>query len=122
MAGHFCRICGCRKSNESFSGRGHATHVCQKCARMPKERRENIEAQDELFRFLKQSHISDKNVSRLKVLMASADAEVAELAAVVLAVAEVHPYKRRRLKFLARNRRDLIEKLDSTGLIFAHHF
>ena len=32
---HYCKICGCYKSNESFSGRGHASHICKKCAKLP---------------------------------------------------------------------------------------
>ena len=29
--GHYCKICGEYKSNESFSGKGHAQHICKKC-------------------------------------------------------------------------------------------
>lgn len=32
---HYCKICGEYKSNESFSGRGHAAHICKKCAKLP---------------------------------------------------------------------------------------
>ena len=31
--GHYCKSCGQRKSNESFSGKGHATHICKVCSR-----------------------------------------------------------------------------------------
>jgi len=31
--GHYCRICGQRKANEKFSGRGHAAHICKACAK-----------------------------------------------------------------------------------------
>ena len=34
LPGHFCKICGMRKSNESFSGRGHAAHICKACSRL----------------------------------------------------------------------------------------
>ena len=27
LPGHFCKVCGMQKSNESFSGRGHAAHI-----------------------------------------------------------------------------------------------
>ena len=37
---HYCKICGEYKSNESFSGRGHAAHICKKCAKLPKEVRD----------------------------------------------------------------------------------
>jgi uncharacterized protein (DUF4415 family) len=89
---------------------------------MPKEKRDAIEEQEEIFGFLKQSHISEKNVARLKTLAASANSQTAELAGIVLEVAWVKPYKRRRLKVLARERKDLLQKLRETGLIFAHDY
>jgi len=61
-------------------------------------------------------------VRRLRELTNSENGTISELAAVVLEVAQVKPYKRRRLKVLARQRRDLIRKLDETGLIMAHHW
>ena len=59
-------------------------------------------------------------MSRLKNLAVSPNEGIAELAEIVLEVAEVKPYKKRRLKQLARKRRDLLHKLDETGLILAH--
>jgi hypothetical protein len=47
--GHFCRIGGSLRPNEAFSGKGHRTHVCKKCADLPKEEREEIECRDEIF-------------------------------------------------------------------------
>ena len=29
--GHYCKICGEYKSNEKFSGKGHAAHICKAC-------------------------------------------------------------------------------------------
>lgn len=89
---------------------------------MPRIERDSIEQEEEIFGFLKQSHISDKNVARLKVLAASAYQRVAELAAIVLEVAQVKPYKKRRLKILAKERKDLLLRLEETGLILAHHW
>ncbi len=89
---------------------------------MPKNEREAIEHEDEIFGFLKQSHISNKNVSRLKILASSENLRIAELADIVLEVAKVKPYKKRRLKVLAGARRDLLQKLKETGLIYAHHY
>ena len=89
---------------------------------MPKKERESIGQKDEIFNFLRQSHISDKNVSRLEHLQGSEDKEVSNLAGIVLEVAKVKPYKKKRLKHLARERRDLLDKLDKTGLILAHHW
>jgi len=95
-------------------------HVCKQCARLPKEEREEIERTEEIFNYLRQSHISDKNVSRLRKLAVSPNERVAELAGVVLQVAEIKPYKKRRLKELARKNWDLLHKLDETGLILTH--
>jgi hypothetical protein len=88
---------------------------------MPKEKRDAIEQEEEIFNYLKQSHISKKNESRLNTLSCSENPKIAELASIVLEVAKVKPYKKRRLKVLARERRDLLQKLKETGLIFAHH-
>jgi len=120
--GHYCRICGRTRPNEKFSGKGHGTHVCKDCARMPKEEREAIEQEEEIFGFLKQSRISDKNIGRLRTLAASNNLRIAELASLVIEVAKVKPYKKRRLKVLARERRDLLNALEKTGLIYAHHW
>ena len=89
---------------------------------MPKEKREAIEQEEEIFNYLKQSHISKKNLSRLNTLASSDNPKIAEYASIVLEVAKVKPYKKRRLKVLARERRDLLQELKETGLIFAHHY
>ena len=70
---------------------------------------------------MEQSHISKKNLARLNILAESENMKISELAGIVLEVAKVKPHKKRRLKVLARERRDLLEKLRETGLIFAHH-
>ena len=36
-SGHYCKICGCHKSNESFTGKGHALHICKECQSLPKD-------------------------------------------------------------------------------------
>ena len=41
-SGHYCKICGCRKSNEQFSGNGHAAHVCKECQSLPKEEQADL--------------------------------------------------------------------------------
>jgi hypothetical protein len=117
--GHYCRICGCVRPNEQFSGEGHKIHVCKRCKRLPKSERRAMEDRDDIFGFMHQSHISKKNVARLEQLAKSETPQVASLAAIVLEVARVTPYKHRRLKILARNHRDLLRRLGETGLVFA---
>ena len=87
---------------------------------MPKEEREVIEQEEEIFDYLRQSHISKKNVTRLRELAESSSRRVAEHAALVLEIARIKPYKKRRLKVLAEKRIDLLKKLKDTGLIDAH--
>ena len=119
--GQWCRICGTTKPNEKFSGKGHKNHICKQCAAKPKEEIDVVDQLEEIFGYLKQSHISAKNIERLSNLATLEDAEVTKLANIVLEVAKVKPYKKRRLKVLARERRDLLEQLEETGLIYAHH-
>ena len=35
--GHYCKVCGEYKSNEKFSGKGHASHICKTCVKLPSE-------------------------------------------------------------------------------------
>ena len=88
---------------------------------MPKPNRDAIEQEEKIFNYLKQSHISAKNTARLRTLAASDAPRIAELAAIVIEVTEVKPFKKRRLQVLARERRDLLDALERTGLIAAHH-
>jgi len=103
------------------SGKDHHIGICKECSQIPEKERESIENEDEIFGFLNQSHVSAKNVSRLKILASSENPRIAELAKIVLEVAKVKLYKKRRLKVLARERKDLLQRLKDTGLIHAHH-
>ncbi len=119
--GHYCRICGRMRPNEEFSGKGHARHICKQCSRLPREQIWRHDVLEEVGGFLSQSNISKKNLQRLTELPASENEEVAELARIVLEIGKVKPGKKKRLAFLARNHRDLLEKLEETGLIYACH-
>jgi len=118
--GRYCRICGRERPNERFSGKGRKIQVCKHCRAKPKNERQAIEDKDDIFGFLEQSHISEKNVARLERMAKSDNPHVASLAAIVLEVARVKPHKTRRLKFLAQKHPDLLGKLRDTGLILAH--
>ena len=41
--GHYCKICGRRKPNEKFSGSGYTAHICRDCAKLPKEKRDEMQ-------------------------------------------------------------------------------
>ncbi len=46
-AGHYCRICGRRRANEKFGGRGHALHICKDCQRdLKREARQKRKARE----------------------------------------------------------------------------
>jgi hypothetical protein len=71
----------------------------------------------EIHGFLEQSHISERNVRRLRTLAQSSDVRIAPLAALMLEVALIAPYRRRRIRTVARQRRDLLKQLEQAGLI-----
>lgn len=119
--GHFCRICGRRRSSEKFSGKGHRNHICRDCAKLPRAERDAMDREEEIHNFLNQSRISEKNIARLeKLIRSGANSRIVYLAEIVLEVAKFRPYKKRRLKILARQRPDLFRKLEETGLVWAH--
>jgi hypothetical protein len=117
---HYCRICKRERPNEQFSGKGHKIHVCKRCTSKPKSERRAIEDKDDIFGFMHQSHISEKNVARLEQMVKSENPQVASLAAIVVEVAKVTAHKKRRLKILAHKHPELLRKLEETGLVFAH--
>lgn len=41
--GHYCKICGECKANEKFTGQGYASHICKACARLPADKRAELE-------------------------------------------------------------------------------
>jgi len=121
LMGHWCRICGSTKPNEKFSGKDHKSHICKECNHKPKEEIQEIEQTEEIFNFLRQSNISKKNISRLQNLICSQNQEISKMANIVLEVARIKPRKKLRLKYLAKENRDLLLKLENSGLILAHH-
>ncbi len=114
---HFCRICRRLRANESFSGKGHSRHICKKCSRLPKSEIRLVDETRELYQYLGQKNISQKNIARLGVLRNSSEPSTAKLAKLVLDIAIAKPHKKKRIKFLARNRRDLIDRMVEIGLL-----
>ena len=43
LPGHYCKICGERKANEKFSGKGHAAHICKECTALPQEKKNELQ-------------------------------------------------------------------------------
>ena len=59
--GHYCRICGERKANEKFTGKGHAAHICNACAKKsPEQKSEDLtmnKLHGMMFRYLSESEM-----------------------------------------------------------------
>ncbi|MBI5015410.1 MAG: hypothetical protein HZB55_07950 [Deltaproteobacteria bacterium] len=115
--GHNCHVCGRHRPNEKFSGRGHARHVCQDCARRPKAGREREEIEEELWGCWFQSNLSKKNLVRLEALESHRDAEIRTWASLLREVGLVHPRRRGRLSQLRKKRPDLLERLVALGFV-----
>lgn len=113
----FCLLCEHIRPNEAFGGKGWRARICRKCRQLPREQQDRLLHEREILGFLGQSHISDKNVARLRALAGSADARIAGLATLVRDVAAVAPYRRRRIRTLARQRRDLLKRMEVARLI-----
>jgi hypothetical protein len=71
----------------------------------------------EILGFLEQSHISPKNLERLRALGRSQNTRIADLAHLVLDVGAATPYRRRRIRILARERRDILKRMEEAGLV-----
>jgi hypothetical protein len=119
--GHWCRICGCNKPNEKFSGKGHRVHICKECSKKSKEEIDALDHEEEIFDFMSQSNISSKNIARLNKLKQSENKHISELALIVLEVARLKPHKKRRLEVLSKEHRELFVMVKESGLIYAHH-
>jgi hypothetical protein len=115
--GGFCILCERVRPNEAFGGKGRRVRICRKCRRLPREQQDALLHEREILGFLRQSHVSDRNCKRLRVLAGSVHPRIAALAALVLDVAAVAPYRRPRIRTLARQRRDLLKRIEDAGLV-----
>jgi len=115
--GRLCILCSRIKPNEAFGGKGERARICRKCRRMPREKRDAVLHEREILGFLDQSHISPRNLARLRVLGRSENTLIANLAHLVLDVGAATPYRRRRIRTLARERRDILKRMEEVGLI-----
>src|SRR3989442_3400182 len=66
---------------------------------------------EEMYHFVfHQSHISEKNMDRLRVLLDDSDEGVRNMAYVLIRVAEIRPHRRKRLKYLVKVDRTLAKE------------
>jgi hypothetical protein len=78
---------------------------------MPKEKLNHILAEEELYGFWNQSNISKLNIKRLQQIKLFPSEDIQKLAQLTLEVAAVKSHKKRRMKWLRQNRRDLFDRV-----------
>jgi hypothetical protein len=115
--GHFCWVCDRIRSNESFSGQGHARHLCRTCSRVPHDAREAIRARRDLWRILEQSNISQRSLQRAADLQSHPQEEIASMARLVIEIGLAHPRRKGRFKYLRRQRPALFRRIESDPLL-----
>ncbi len=115
--GRFCILCSRVRPNEAFGGKGKRARICRRCRALPAAQRDALQSEHEILGFLEQSHVSDKNIARLRALASSRNSRIANLAVVVLNVSLVTPYRRHRIRTLARQYRHLLARMEKTGLV-----
>ena len=93
--GHYCKICGERKSNESFSGKGHTAHICKICSRLSPQQQAEQMTLNRLSE-LPVRYLSNSEVKWLKNRTSDHRPTVRELAREVYA---------ERIPYAARNQR-----------------
>ncbi len=76
--GQYCKVCGEYKAHEKFSGRGHAAHICKKCAALSAEERNQRVVLNRLMNLPWQ--MSKEQVAWLKALRKDSRPEVSALA------------------------------------------
>ena len=65
QSGYYCKVCGERKANEKFSGKGHTAHICKACAALPVPER-NAQQAIRKIEGMAMRHISDTEVIWLR--------------------------------------------------------
>lgn len=108
-------MCGTRRPNERFGGRGLRAIYCPECRRDPNFRRDLLLLELDGYLYA-QSNISKKNRKRAADLLEHPDELVRSQADLVLQVGRCHPRSKRREAYLKRNRPELFRRL--VGLNF----
>ena len=117
--GWYCHICKMFRPNEAFSGKGRVVHICQRCKKRPKHEIQEIIAFDDLHSIFRQKNISEKKLRKIENIITIFESnEIRKLAEVILKIGRIHPYKRKRLRFLKLNHPDLWAQMVEVDLIF----
>jgi hypothetical protein len=92
--------------------------MCAKqCMKSPRDELSRIESLDRIWDFVfRQSRISGKNMVELSELAESEDTAVSRFATVVLELARVRPFRRRRFRGLQKAHPELWQRLRDAGI------
>lgn len=83
--GYYCKICGERKANERFSGKGHAVDICKECQSLPAEVRTDMRRIRDVERVLSKYPLSRQDWELLeKYSKKDADKESGQFAQSIL--------------------------------------
>lgn len=107
----YCMYCKRNRPKRMFSGKGRRLHICKKCQGLPEEKKQLIREKREVASFLWHSRVSKQDIARLEQLSASTNAEIAELAGIVLEVGKAYPHKHERIRWLPKEQRHLLDQL-----------
>lgn len=116
--GHFCYYCGESKSNEAFSGKGHRRHLCRACHSIPAAEREEFALWGRLHDLMEQSNISKKNMVWLKSLLEHSNLSIRAHAQLILHVAEIAPFRKKRYQRIAAFSTKLLERCLDADLLY----
>jgi ABC-type dipeptide/oligopeptide/nickel transport system ATPase subunit len=64
--GHYCKVCGCIKPNEKFTGKGHKNHICKKCNKLSSENQKEKIILNKISRVFQYPNLSRNNKKLLK--------------------------------------------------------
>jgi len=67
--GHYCKICGEIKSNEQFTGKGHANHICKKCSKKTGVQQAEEIAINRIYKLVRYSNLSKQNRKMLEAYL-----------------------------------------------------
>ena len=116
--GHFCYYCGESKPNEAFSGKGHRRCLCRACHSISPAGREESELWGRLHDLMDQSNISKKNIVWLKSLLEHSNQSIRAHAQLILHVAEIAPFRKKRYRRISVSSEELLERCIDAGLLY----
>lgn len=106
--GRYCLVCGCRRPNEAFGGRGLSAKACKRCRQKGKDVVRHALDAEYFYRLLEQRNVSDKNRAFLARVAQEPRHPLAASARFGLRVVTVAPHRCFRQRTLSRQAPELV--------------